>query len=190
MNRRQLDQPAIKEDGVEKKEFQTLKPFDDGEDYTADPMALRAFRAVLDPRHHPDRSAARAMWQRIADSDLAATPFGFDEQQFIQTVAAKMIGADKLDSKKRPDAVLAASGLSGTHREQMDTRIKEIADVLDDFDVHPAKSTLPTAASKKFSKRNISLAIYASDPDLMRNFSDVEKLRKRVNKVKDNTRKK
>lgn len=155
-----------------------------------DAVALRAFRAVLDPRHHPDRSAALAIWQRIAVTDLAATPLGTDEQQFIQTVAAKMIDADKLDAKKRPDAVLAASGLYGTHRAEVDTHIRKIVDVSDDFEVFPDTTAIPPASSKKYSKRNLSLAIFASDPDLMRKFPDTDKLRKRVNKVKDSSRKK
>ena len=174
---------------MKKKEIAPCKPAADEDAHWPDSIALRAFRAVLDPRHHPDRSAARAMWQRIADTDLAAAPLGIDEQQFVQTVATQMLCADRADANKRADQVLAASGLAGTHREHVDTRIEEIADVLDDFDMHPAESTLPPTASKKFSKRNMSLAIYASDTDLMRNFSDVEKLRKRVNKVKDKRRK-
>jgi len=190
MNRRQLDQPPIKESSLVKQELQNSEPFGDVEDYVADPIALRAFHAVLDPRHHPDRSAALALWQRIADTDLAATPLGFEEQEFIQTVAAKMIDADKLDAKKRPNAVLAASGLSGTHRAEVDTRIREIVDVSDDFEVLPDTKAIAPALSKKYSKRNLSLAIYASDPDLMRKFPDTDKLRKRVNKVKDSSREK
>jgi len=190
MKQHKLDQPHIRESSLVKKKTQNSEPFDDGEDYVADPIALRAFSAVLDPRHHPDRSAALAMWERIVDTDLAATPLGFEEQQFIQTVAAKMIGADKLDATKRPNAVLAASGLYGTQSNEVETRIKQIRESFADFEKLAATTQIPTTASKRYSERNQSLAIYASDTELMRNLQDLDMLRKRVNKVKDNSRKK
>jgi hypothetical protein len=178
------------DNSMKKTEPQAPEPHVVEEVHLPDAVALRAFRAVLDPRHHPDRSAALAIWKRIAVTDLAATPLGTDEQQFIQTVAAKMIDADKLDAKKRPDAVLAASGLYGTHSNELETRMKQIREIFADFEELPATTQEPTTASKKYSKRNKSLAVYASDIELMRNFQDLDMLRKRVNKVKDNSRKK
>lgn len=183
-------QHAKGDNSLKKKELPPPEPHVIEDVHLPDDLVLRAFRAVLDPRHHPDRSAALAMWKRIADTDLAATPLGIDEQQFIQTVAVKIIGADKLDSKKRPDAVLAASGLYGTQSNEVDTRIKQIREIFSDFEKLPATTQASSIASKKYSKRNEPLAIYASDTELMRNFQDLEMLRKRVNKVKDSSRKK
>jgi hypothetical protein len=175
---------------MKKKEIQFSEPCTDEEAHLPDSLALRAILAVLEPRKNRDRSAALAMWRRIADTNLAEATFGVDEAQFIQTVASKMISSDKLDAKKRPDAVLAASGLYGTHRKESDTRIKQISEVLKNFEALPATTQIPSAVSKKYSKRNQSLAFFASDTDLMRNFPDVDMLRKSVNKVKDNSRKK
>lgn len=189
MKRREGSPPEGERSWKLEKNLNPEQYVDDG-GYYPDPIALRAFFAVLDPRHRPNRSAALAMWQRIVDTDLAMTPLGVDEQEFIQLVAVKIIGADKLDAQSRPDGVLAASGLYGTHREEVDTRIEEILELLDGFEVLPETTQTPSAASKKNSKRNMSLAIFASDPDIMRNLQTMEKLRKRVNKVKDKRRKK
>ena len=159
-----------------------------------DPIALRAFRAVLDPRHCPDRSAALTMWRRIANTDLATGKFGAEELQFIQTVAEKMIDADKLRAKERPDAVLAASGLYGRRREELDTRIEELMDILDAFEEVPspegAAPPAPTTIQKKYGKRDQSLAYFAEDPDIRRKVPALEGLRKRVGKVRDSRRKK
>lgn len=190
MNSRQLNQPPIKVDGLEKKEFQNTEPSDDGKDYLADSMALRAFRAVLDPRHYPDRTAALAMWQRIVDTDLATARLGVEEQQFIQTVAAKMIGADKLDAKKRPDAVLAASGLYGKHQKEVDTLLERIWSAYDDFESLSTEPSIPTVASKTHTKRNMFLAIFAQHPEIMRKVLTPENLRRHVEEFRDKRRKK
>ncbi len=177
-----------------KKGCRDSKPSAEKEVGWQDPLALRAFRAVLKPRHRSDRSAALAMWQRIAEIDLATEQLGASELQFIQTVAVEMIGADDRESKERPDAVLVASGLYGKRREEVDTRIEELMDTLDAFEhVSMIQGTVPpapTAVQKKYSKRNQSIAHFAEDNDLMRKVPDVQALRKRIEKVKDSKRKK
>ena len=130
------------------------------EAYADDPTALRALCAVRDPRYYPDRSASLVMWQRIIKTDLSKDHFGKSESEFIKAVAAKMIAADKLESRQRSDRALAASGLSGKHRAEVEIRIEEIMDLLDGFDVLPIAEgevpPAPTAVQKKYSKRNLS----------------------------------
>ena len=153
-------------------------------------ITLSALRAVLNHRHHPDRSAALAMWQRIASTDLTAKPLGNYEQEFIQTVARKMIGADQLEAKKRPDAVLAASGLSGKHRPELDSLIERIWSAHDDFESLSPEPKNPKIVSKMHGKRDEFLSIFEPHSEIMSKLQTPENLRKRVEAVRDKRRKK
>ena len=163
------------------------------EAYADDPTALRALRAVREPRHYPDRSASLKMWQRISNTDLSKDHFGKSESEFIKAVAAKMIAADKLKSRQRSDRVLDSSGLSGTHRVEVEIWIEEIMDLLDGFEVLPipegAAPPAPTVVQKKYSKRNLSLTPFVQDDRIKLKVTDLQKLRPLVEKVKDRRRK-
>lgn len=173
---------------MKKKQFRHPEQYFDGV-YFPETDALRAIRAVADPRHHPNRTAALAMWRRIASTDLESQKLGLDEQQFVRNVAIQMIDADEATAKQRPDAVLAASGLYGTHRAPVETRIEEIFDALEGFDSFPMDEKAPTVVNKKFSKRDRPLAIFALDQEIKPHLPTIDKVRKRVNKVKDKRRK-
>ncbi len=161
------------------------------EAYADDPTALRALRAVRDPRYYPDRSASLTMWQRILKTELSKDHFGKSESEFIKAVAAKMMAADELKAGQRSDGALAASGLSGKHRRELEIRIEEIMDLTDGFDALPIpEGTPPTAVQKKYSKRNLSLAIFAENDRIEGKVTNLQKLRLLVEKVKDHRRKK
>ena len=158
--------------------------------YLPELITLRALRAVLNHRHYPDRSAAIAMWQRIANTDLTAKPLGDYEQEFIQTVARKIIDADQLEAKKRPDAVLAASGLSGKHRSELDSLMERVWSAYDDFESLSPEPKNPKTVSKMHGKRDKFLSIFEPHPEIMSKLSTIEKLRKHVEELRDKRRKK